>query len=98
MALTAVITKASVKKLTSHDYQVKIKATITDETATVLLEKNYSTRWYSSIDIDSIKVKLQTKLKDDWDEYVAEKAKYDAAAFGTMVSEIQIATNNYINL
>lgn len=97
MALTAVITKASVNKLTPQDYRIEINATITDETATVLLEKSYSERWFSQIDINTIKTKLQSKIKEDWDKYVAEKEKYDAAAFDTMVGEIQTASNNYIN-
>ena len=97
MALTAVITKVFPRKLNPHDFTIEIHAAITDETAEVLLEKNYSTRWYSAISLDSIKAKLQEQFKADWDKYIDEKAKYDAVQFDTLVSEIQTAANNYIN-
>lgn len=97
MALTAVVTKESVSKLNPHDYQIAISVKITDETSAVLLEKDYSERYYDGVGVGTIKAKLQSAIVADWDELVAEDDIYDAAAFGTMCSEIQTAANTYIN-
>jgi hypothetical protein len=97
MALTATVTKASVSKLTESDYQIKMHVVIIDESANVLLEKDYSERWYSALAVNTIKIKLQNQLKVDWDRHVSEQEKYDAAQFDTMITEIQTAVNTYIN-
>ena len=97
MALVATVTKESVTQLTNDDYTVTIHVVITDELDAVLLEKDYSERYYSALDVDAVKVQLQQQLVADWDKLVAESDIYDAAAFGTMVDEIETAANNYIN-
>lgn len=97
MALTAVVIKESVTQLNENDYQVSINIIITNEASDVLLDKNYSERYYSALDVDSVKVKLQAQIVVDWDRLVAEDDIYNKAAFGTMVSEIETAANNYIN-
>lgn len=97
MALTAVVTKGSVSRLNSHDYRITIHVVVTDETSLVLLEKDYSERYYDQTTIGNIKAKLQAELVSDWDEIVAEDDVYSNAAFDTMCSEIQTAANTYIN-
>lgn len=98
MAYTAVVTKQSVSQLTEDDFQATIHAVITDNgTSEVVLEKDYSERYYSETPISDVKTKLQSQLVADWDKLVAEKDIFDKAAFDTMVSEIQTAANTYIN-
>ena len=94
---TAIITKQSVTKVTDTDYQVTIHVVVTDDAENILLEKDYSERYYSALQVDDIKVKLQNQLVDDWDKYVAEQNIFTAAQFDTVVSEIQAAANTYIN-
>ena len=97
MAYAATITKQSVSKATgSNDFTVTIHVLIADGAETVL-EKDYSQTYNTSKTLDDIKAGFQTMLLADWDRYVSEKAIYDAAAFGTMVGEIQTAANTYIN-
>ena len=97
MALTAVVSKKSVTKLNENDYRVSIGITITNESSEVLLDKTYSERYYSGGLIGVVKAELQAAIVADWDELVAEENIFDAAAFGTMVTEIQTAANTYIN-
>lgn len=97
MALQATVSKASVSKLNDDDYQVTINILIVDELEVVILEKDYHERYYSAISVDSVKLKLQNQILDDWNKLVNEKSIFDAVAFDTMVSEIQTAANNYIN-
>lgn len=97
MALTATVSKESISKLNQDDYSVSISVLIVNETSDVLLEKTYSERYYSGLDIDAVKVHLQNQILVDWDRIVAEQDIFDTAAFGTMVSEIQTAANTYIN-
>jgi len=97
MANTVVITKQSVTKLTDTDYQITIHAVFKDEADVIVLEKDYSERYYSALDVDTIKTKLQNQMIVDWDLYVAEQNIFNAAQFDTMVSEIQTAANTYIN-
>jgi len=94
---TATITKQSVTKLTDTDYQVTIHVVVTDDLENILLEKDYSERYYSALQVDEIKVKLQNQLMADWDKYLAEQTIFNAAQFDTVVSEIQAAANLYIN-
>ena len=95
---TAVITKQSVIKLNSDDYTVTIHAVFRNDADEIVIEKDYSERYYSALDVDAVKAKLQDQMITDWDEYVAEQIIFDAAAFDTMVDEIQTAANTYINL
>ena len=96
MAYTATVTKQSVEKLTEHDYRIVIHIEI-DDGSNVVFEGNYSERYYSSLEVDAVKVKLQQQIVADWDKYVAEQDIFNAQAFDTMVSEIETAANNYIN-
>ena len=81
----------------SLNNQVSIGITITNESSEVLLDKTYSERYYSGGLIGVVKAELQAAIVADWDELVAEENIFDAAAFGTMVTEIQTAANTYIN-
>ena len=94
---STVITKQSVTKLTDTDYQVTIHAVFRDAADIVVLEKDYSERYYSDLDVDTVKAKLQQQIVADWDFYVAEQVLFNAVAFDSMVSEIQTAANTYIN-
>ena len=94
---TATITKQSVTKLTDTDYQVTIHIVIKDDLDVILLEKDYSERYYSALQVSEVKAKLQAQMITDWDKYVAEQAIFNAAQFDTVVSEIQTAANAYIN-
>jgi len=97
MALQATVSKASVSKLNDDDYQVTINVLIVNELEEIILEKNYHERYYSATTVDSVKLKLQDQILDDWNKLVSEKTIFDAVAFDTMVSEIQDAANTYIN-
>jgi len=94
---TAAITKQSVAKLNEADYTVTIHAVFRNDASEIVIEKDYSERYFSQLDVDTVKAKLQAQMITDWDEYVAEQVIYDATAFDTMVSEIQTAANTYIN-
>lgn len=94
---TATITKQSVIKLNEADYTVVIHAVFRNDAAEIVIEKDYSERYYSALSVDTVKAKLQDQMIIDWDEYIAEQALFDAAAFDTMISEIQTAANTYIN-
>jgi len=97
MANTAIITKQSVTKMTDTDYQITIHAVFKDGADAIIFEKDYSERYYSALDIDTVKAKLQNQMIADWDLYVAEQVIFNAAAFDTAVSQIQAAANYYIN-
>lgn len=97
MALIATVTKQSVSKLNEDDYQITIHMVIVDELEAVLLEKDYSERYYSATSVGAVKTKLQDQIVSDWDELISEADIFDAAAFDTMVLEIQTAANNYVN-
>lgn len=98
MAFTAVVTKQPVAKLNDDDYQVTIHLVVLDELEEVVLEKDYSERYYSSASVETIKIKLQNKILADWSKLVDEANIFNASAFDAVVSEIEIAANNYINL
>ena len=94
---TATVTKQSIKQLTDDDYTVTIHVVMENDSAVTVIDKDYSERYFSAISVDTIQQKLQDQIQADWDEYVAEQALFDAAAFDTMVSDIQTAANTYIN-
>jgi len=98
MAYVATITKQSVAKASgSDDFMVTIHVLIVDGAETVL-EKDYSQTYNTSKTLDDIKAGFQAMFSADWDRYVSEKTIYDAAQFGTMVSQLQTVANSYINL
>lgn len=96
MAYTATVTKQSVEKLTAHDYQITIHIEI-DDGSGIVFEGDYSERYYSTLQVNAVKAKLQQQIVADWDKYVAEQDIFNRQAFDTMVSDIETAANNYIN-
>ena len=97
MAYTATITKESVTRLTDDDYQVSIHVFVKDELENIILEKDYSERYYSALDVDTVRLKLQNQIKADWDKYLAEQTIYNAAQFDGVISQLESALNTYIN-
>ena len=98
MAYIINISKQDVQRLNSLDYQVAIHVVVTDgATSEIILEKDYSERYNSSTPVSTIQAKLQDQIKADWDKLKAEKVIFDAAAFNTVVAEIQTAATAYIN-
>ena len=97
MAYTAVVTKESVSRVSSVVYQVTIKLTVNDGILDVF-ESSVSEQYNSnSADLEGIKDRLIAQLQERWDKYAAEQGVYVAAAFDTMVGEIQTAANTYVN-
>jgi len=94
---TAIITKQSVTKLNDMDYQVTIHILIRDTLENIVFEKDYSERYYSALQVDAIKVKLQNQFVADWNQYKAEQNILNAATFDTIVSQLEAAANIYIN-
>ena len=94
---TAIITKQSVAKINESDYTITIHAVFKNAAFEIVIEKDYSERYYSALGVDTVKIKLQAQMIVDWNQYVAEQAIFNAAQFDTMVSEIQTAANGYIN-
>ena len=97
MANTATITKQSVEKLNTKDYRVTVHVVIRNTANEIILEQDYSERYFSDLSVGDIKLKLQSQIAADWDEYITEQNIYNAAAFDTMVNQIQTAANSYIN-
>jgi len=97
MAYTAVITKESVVKLTKDDFQISIHIEIKDNAEVVVFEGDYSERYYSALNVDTVKTKLQQQIVVDWDKYVAEQNIFNSSVFDTVVSEIETTANSYIN-
>lgn len=98
MALTATITKGEVDKVPGHnDFNASINVVVINESAEVLLEKNYSERYNSDTPLETIKQDLQNKFVADWNKRKSELEIKDAAAFDTLVSELQVAANTFIN-
>ena len=98
MAYIINISKQNALKINMLDYQVIIHVVVTDGvTSEILLEEDYSERYNSSTPVSTIQAKLQDQIKVDWDKLKAEKVIFDAAAFNTVVAEIQTAATTYIN-
>ena len=97
MPYTATITKESVVQLTNADYQISIHVLVKDDLENPILEKDYSERYYSALDVDTVRLRLQNQIKADWDKYLAEQNIYNAAQFDSVVSQLESALNTYIN-
>lgn len=97
MALAVIATKGIPRKQNKKDFQVPIHIEIKNESNEIIFEKDYSERWYSALNIDVIKARFQAKIKEDWDIYKEEQAKYNAVLFDTMVAELESTAATYIN-
>jgi hypothetical protein len=98
MAYTVNIVKREVEQLTDVDYSVTISVEIIPDGKTEpILSRDYTERYYSAINVDSIQANFQNKIKVDWDNLMAEKAIFDAQAFDDVVTALQIAATTYVN-
>lgn len=99
MALIATVTKGEVKKVDgSKDFSVTINVSIEDDVLSeIVFTKEYSQRYNSDSVIGDIRTAFQDMIQADWDKYIGEKNIYDAAAFDTMISQIQAVANTYVN-
>ena len=98
MPYTALITKGEVRKSSGAIYSVSVNYTINDGTVDVLTG-TVNTKYNSNApDLSVTKAELQNQIKEAWDKYVAEQGVKTAAAFDTIISQIQTAANGYINL
>ena len=96
MAFTATVIKQSVGKVGGvDDYMVTINVSVED--GGEVFNKDYSLRYNSTTTIGDIQAEFENMLQADWDDYIAEKTIFDAAAFDTMVSSIQSVANIYMN-
>lgn len=97
MAYTAVVTKQAVSKIGNNLYQASIKLVVNDGTSDVF-EATASAKYNpNSPDLNAIKAALLADVQAKWDKFADEQGIYTAAAFDTMVSEIQTTANTYIN-
>ena len=98
MAYTVAITKGEVRKGNKAIYSVNIDYTINDGTV-IVLSGTASTKYNSNApDLTAIKADFERQMQEAWDKYKAEQIVKTAAAFDTMVSDIQTAANAYVNL
>lgn len=97
MAYTAVVEKLSVTKISSTLFNASIKMTVNDGQSDIFettVSEQYNT---NAPDLTGIEDRLKDKLVERWDKFAAENDIFTAAAFDTMVSNIQSAANTYIN-
>ena len=97
MALTVEITKASVNQETEDDFTASIHVVVKDEAEAIIFDKTYSERYFSQLDLDVIKQKLQDQFTADWNKHVAEQDILNAAQFDALVAELETDANIYIN-
>jgi len=96
MAYVVTITKETVSQLEDGEFSVSVKVVVTEDAETVL-DKVYSKRYNTSVTIDEVETVLVNKIKNDWDEYLAEKGLYDNANFTTLVSNLETMADTYMN-
>jgi len=94
---TATVTKQKVERQEPDDYIVTIHVLI-EAGGVKLLEKNYSARYHASLPVSVVKTNLQNQMILDWNKIKEEATVFDAAAFDTMVAEIQTTANTVINI
>ena len=97
MAFTAEVTKNTVTQLTEDDFTVSIHVEFKNEFEEVVLEGDYSTRYYTAKPVSGIETYFQGVIAADWDKYVAEQSIFNAATFDALISDLQTAANSYIN-
>lgn len=97
MAYTAVITKQSVRKISVTTYEASIQMVVNDGQSDVFTETASAKYNSNAPDMSAIKSALQSELIEKWDKWQAEQNVFEAAAFNTMIGQIQTAANNYVN-
>jgi len=96
MAYTATVAKEKIEQTSPTEYNVSISVVIMDG-ATEKLNKVYSKRYTQGQTMASVKAALIKLVQADWAKLLAEQNLYNAAAFGTMCSEMQTAITGYLN-
>ena len=98
MAYTATVTKQSVTKDQNNIYTVSIKVTVMNGT-TLVFERTASAKYNPNApDLTALQASLTSQLQKEWDKFVSEQGVFNAAAFDTIVTNIQTAANAYVNL
>lgn len=99
MAYVATVAKENVSKIDDNNFMITIHVSIEDDVnpGVYVLDENFSKRYNDSWTVGDIKQALQKKIQRTWDEYIAEKAIFDAVAFDNMVGQIETALETYIN-
>ena len=96
MAFTPTVTKVGVRKIGNNLYNVSIALTVNDGQADVFettVSEKYNT---GKPDLSGLKARLIAGLQEQWDQFAAEHNLFTAAAFDSMISDIQTAANSYI--
>lgn len=97
MAYTATVTKQSVSKVNDHIFSVSIHVVVNDGVSDVF-EVDISEQYNNNEpDLEEIKARMIAELRDKWDKWAAEHQIFSAAAFDTIIGQIQTAANAYIN-
>lgn len=97
MAYTATVTKQNVSKVSEHIFSVSIDVVVNDGVSDVF-EAAVSAQYNDQeADLEGIKARMLTELRNKWDKWAAEHQIFSAATFDTMVGQIQMAATAYIN-
>jgi len=88
MALSVTITKGSVSRMQDKLYSVTVKMVLKDNNIEVL-NRDFSVKYRTGETIANKKAVLQADIQAVIDNYKAEQVIFNAAAFGTMCTNIQ---------
>ena len=97
MANTAIVTKQSITQDSSGMYTVTIQMVVNDGASDIFTGTASAKYNDNSPDLGAVKANLQGQIQDQWDKFTDENTLFNAAAFDTMVSQIQTAANTYVN-
>lgn len=97
MAYTVTVNKGNISQISPTEFNVSVDVLIVDGETTVL-EKMYSKRYKTGDTMTMIKTALLNMVSADWTKFLAEKALYDNAAYGTMCSQMQTTINSSVNV
>ena len=95
MALTVTIVKGPVVKRDKHSYTVNVVFTLYDN-AVEVLTRTVSVKSWAGASLADSEALLQEQIKGYIDDYTAELAISGAAAFDTVVSNLQTTINAYL--
>jgi len=90
MAYSVVITKKSVTRQQDKLYVVTVNMILKD-TDVEVLNQDFSIKYRTGDNITSKKEALQAQIQEVINNYKAERVIFNAAAFGTMCTNIQNA-------
>ncbi len=97
MAYTATVTKQAISKVRGTVYSASITMVVSDEVGEVFTATASGQYNSSEPDLARLKDELISSLASQWDKYASENNLFTAAAFDTIVGQIQSAANAYIN-